>query len=450
MPRIVLGDARTVARTLAAQLQSRRWRIVPVLSVVCVVALTAHPLSPGRLWWAQQRLGPALGEPDDAGDMDRATLSTIERWSPESEDEIGPPYGSSKRWSGGSILDTIGRWWGSLFKWHGMPRSYKDEVVVDDAASDQSSRGDGLGGDRVPDREFIEDTVKGVKLVYTPLLSDTRSVALLFHGCQQDALDWFELPAHRLIVRELRARGIAAIAFTSRNQISRCWSTRFPSDQNIDTQRVALALRYWRLEHNVTEDFRFYGIGFSSGATMLSVLATEHTMPFIVSQALYMSPGNMRAFRRASEDYPSTLFVRQMEDVSFATHRAVEEAHKVLLDRGTQFVGELPLSRPQLMPASLRDRDPRFTLAQSHEMYRLLSGTRRGFTQTLRQLHEETDLSRLSDVPSRRHSLQCFARELDGKHELSSKHADKVISWLIQHGASKESDDSRHDGPRAD
>lgn len=246
-----------------------------------------------------------------------------------------------------------------------------------------------------------------------------RGVALLFHGCSQSAQDWFSLPEHKLVSSELLRQRFALLAFTSHNRVTGCWSTRFPGRENEDVIRVKVAVRQWMTEQQISSAVPIIALGVSSGATMLSVLA--HELP-IVSQALYISPGNQRALRNATDEYPSTLFVHLASDQYYAPPNAIAAARRTLVRRNVALVGELSLPNVPFTATTFHDHEPVLTKELSQRLY---ENAQRNENKVAQVLRGET----LGKTSLRRGALQ-IARVLRGGHELSALHADKVAKWL--------------------
>ncbi|PXF48357.1 hypothetical protein BWQ96_01817 [Gracilariopsis chorda] len=246
-----------------------------------------------------------------------------------------------------------------------------------------------------------------------------RGVALLFHGCSQNAEDWFSLPEHKLVSSELLRQRFALLALTSQNRVTGCWSTRFPSRENEDVMRVKVAVRQWMTEHQIASAVPITALGVSSGATMLSVLA--HELP-IASQALYISPGNQRALRNASDKYPSTLFVHLATDQYYAPPSSIAAARRTLVRRNVALVGELSLPNVPFTATTFHDHEPQLTKEVSQRLYEAAQRNENKIAKVLRG-------EALTKAAIRRGALQ-IARVLRGGHELSALHADKVAKWL--------------------
>jgi hypothetical protein len=338
-------------------------------------------------------------------------------------------------------------------------RTSDEDTFADAPAGNTSLDEDGGQLASSPQRAYVLDRVDGFDVAYSRAGVDSMAgLAVLFHGCGQGARDWYELPEHRQIVRQLRKARIATVAFSAGNAVSRCWSTRFPAEKNDDAVRVARAVRLFVSNHSISPELPRYGIGISSGGTLLSILSTAALMAPLASQALYISPGSMRAFRRATADYPNTLFVHLQTDNDFASHRAISAGRRVLLGRGVRVVGEMSQRSVALHPLTLHAREPRISQDKSRRVFEILTACRARaggpteaagaegeangdvggatcrFDDAIRQHARDDSLRDILDDPTARRSLDQVVRVLSGQHEVSGSGGDKVVAWLRANG----------------
>lgn len=304
-------------------------------------------------------------------------------------------------------------------------------------------------------KPYLEQRMSnGLEVVYSREATEHPSgVAFLFHGCGQRASDWFQLPEHRRVVEDLRVAGIATVAFSSSsNSATRCWSTRFPAGKNSDAVAVALAAHEFLLSKSLPETLPRYGVGISSGATILSILSGSASMPRIASQVLFISPGSMRAFRDAGPTYPNTLFVHSKSDENFASASAISAARRALLENQVHVVGEMAQRRVPLRPLTFHARDPVLSTASSRRIYGIFTTCRvtpaapahgdNGGDENNALCHFEEAVARnardsvleplLANTLAAR-SLRQVMRVVSGGHELSSSSSDKVVAWLRAH-----------------
>lgn len=276
--------------------------------------------------------------------------------------------------------------------------------------------------------------IKGVHVAYHNPFTDKslRGVALLFHGCLQDAKDWFQLPEHRNIAAHLLHNRLALLAITSENRVTACWSTRFPAHQNSDAERVNIVTHQWLTDHHISPQTPLIGVAISSGATMLSVLAASQFLPALASQVLYISPGNMRAFHNATSNYPNTLFVHVMADHYYASPSAIESARSILLKRGVKVVGELPLGQIHLLPLTFHHHEPRITRNMSRRLF-AAAKKYNGDVEKAAMLSADEVVRNLWINKELGRGVQQIARVVRGAHEVSARHADLVAEWAVMH-----------------
>lgn len=364
-------------------------------------------------------------------------------------------------WAGSSQTDgfvshamhTISKWVNS-WRNHSPKAGLEDDGNAGDSRLANVSSVSARGVDRERKR-YVEDTVEGMDIAYSKQVPNEaiEGLALLFHGCGQHAKDWYELPEHREIELQLRKHHLITLAFSAKNVVSGCWSTRFPPHKNTDVGRVSHALKSWLLSQKLPNNMTTHGVGISSGGTFLSIFSSLSNEPLVRSQVLYISPGSMRAFRRASDQYPNTLFVHLRNDEQFASRRAINGARHTLLGRNVPLVGELQLPTIRLHEWTLNSREPRFSMKQSRILYRAVNtcnkkiaveaGTRLcGYQDVAWEGSEQTGLfaALVRGAVSRR-ALEQVLRVTSGQHEVHAENADKVAHWLKKHKRAKPRND---------
>lgn len=287
-----------------------------------------------------------------------------------------------------------------------------------------------------PPQTFQTDWIAGIPVAHHNPFSSYQlaGVALLLHACRQSASDWFTLPEHRRITAELLRHQIAVLAISSSNTVTHCWSTHYPAAQNYDAVRVRLAVRQWIISQGISHTAPFYAIGVSSGAAFLSVIAAAQFIPSLVAQAFYLSAGNLRALKNATDVFPNTLFVRLQHDRYYAPSSVVFTARSTLLARRVPLVAELPMPFEQWNPRSLHDHEPLIPLEASVAIFNCLSECNHEIECAVAVA--ATKNSSVSDVwnqPHLQRALGQLGRVLSGGHELSAAHADQVVDWLVQH-----------------
>ncbi|PXF48332.1 hypothetical protein BWQ96_01792 [Gracilariopsis chorda] len=306
------------------------------------------------------------------------------------------------------FLDRITTWLRSVFPSHSSKEGNSQDKSVH------------LSSDPL-EASFHSTRIGNLDIAYSNPYSTRKlqGVALLIHGCSQQAEDWFILPEHKLISSELLRQRFALLALTSQNRVTGCWSTRFPGRENEDVVQAKATVRQWWTKHRIPSSLPLIAVGISSGANMLSVLA--HEIP-IVSQALYISPGNQRALRSATENYPCTLFVHLATDRFYAPPKAIAAARRTLVRRNVALVGELPLPLVPFTSTTFHEHEPRFTKEISRRIY---EAARKNGNKIMDVLREDE----LSQSAMHRSALQ-IARVIRGSNEISGLHADIVARWL--------------------
>ena len=145
---------------------------------------------------------------------------------------------------------------------------------------------------------------KEVYLMLPPENTNINGIALLFHGCNRNGIDWMNLPEDRQIVNHLTSekRGLVAIALNSdERKHSRCWSNDQSASSNIDISNVkkivsTLVIELFGLETKM-EDVSIYAIGASSGGWFIQILMQALPLNGMVS---IISPGWIQMLEQKS------------------------------------------------------------------------------------------------------------------------------------------------------
>lgn len=423
------------------------------VAMICVVGL---PQSPARV--ALRERNEAISyELRDPPSEEIITIDASNRKADANEERM--PHLQNGRLNGeaislhassktkdGMLSKALGSLSGWVHSWFAN-RKKKAKRAEDNTQDTSRAANAGNTSSAATDREeksYVEDNIDGMEIAYSKSVpkKSIDGVVFLFHGCGQSAKDWYELPEHLAIERQLRKKRLATLALSAKNGASGCWSTRFPAHKNEDAARVSRVVKAWLQSKSLPWNITSHGVGISSGGTFLSILSTLPVLSTIRSQVLYVSPGSMRAFHRATNEYPNTLFVHLGNDKHFASRKAVNNARHVLLSRGVPLVGELQLPIVGLREWTLNARDPRFTMRQSKAFHRAVNECNRAKSQggdsklcsyeDVRQMGSEKGEFQPASAGSLRsqRALAQILRVTTGQHEVQSQNADKIVSWL--------------------
>lgn len=423
------------------------------LLVVSTFCFAGHPASPLRVSQRSSHLANHVDIRLAVGDIvtqESGSLPLAENSPPQGSD-LGPLKRSTSI-IGGYLSAPVeflqnaikSGWYWATSRSKSQTYAQPDEVSGATENSDSATKTAGMAQESLK-HSLVVESYDGQELVSSAMgIGEVAGVALLFHGCGENARDWYELPEHRRIVKQLHDAQIHTVAFSAARVASNCWSTRFPPEKNEDVRHVRRAFQSFMRNQSRLSDLPRYGVGVSSGGSFLSILSGYAAMPNFASQVLYLSNGNMRAFRKALPEYPNTLFVHLRASDSFPSRQALKDAKRALLHRGVRLVGEMSQRPTPLRPLTLHARDPRLSQSSSEHVFKMLLKCRlhfRGnqdgteekcrYTDILRQNKQDQLLQRLlsSDVASR--SLTQMIRVISGGHEISSSSSDKVIKWLV-------------------
>lgn len=107
-------------------------------------------------------------------------------------------------------------------------------------------------------QHITEPTFSQLLVYATPSVAP-EGILILLHGCNHGGLDWENLPVEKTIVSAVLSHGLVAVAPTSVDRDSRCWS-----EDDID--RVKAAITFIR-SHLSLPNARVFLLGASSGGS---------------------------------------------------------------------------------------------------------------------------------------------------------------------------------------
>jgi hypothetical protein len=149
-----------------------------------------------------------------------------------------------------------------------------------------------------------------------------RGAALLFHGCTHEGRDFFRLLEERAIVEALLRRGFAAVAFTSANRRTGCWS-------GLDLPRVRASVERLALDRALP----LFAFGASSGGSFVTTLPQAVAVDGVVCQ--------ISAGARSVGDSLAVpiVFIYMAGDRRLATQAVIDRIRDRLKERGVPSEG---------------------------------------------------------------------------------------------------------------
>jgi hypothetical protein len=173
-----------------------------------------------------------------------------------------------------------------------------------------------------------------------------RGVVLLFHGCNHIGPDFFRLVEERAIVAALTNRSFAAVAFTSSDFFSRCWS-------GADLEPVKKSFTKLDFDRRLP----LFAFGASSGGSFVTILPRAVPVGGVIVE---ISPGDPSA----SDLAVPAAFVYMPRDVSWASTAAVERMRADLTRRSIPSIA-FQVRPFNFTPRIFADRLPEFFSGQS-------------------------------------------------------------------------------------
>lgn len=172
------------------------------------------------------------------------------------------------------------------------------------------------------------------------------TVAVVFHGCNNDAATWRDGPIERELLAAIMRARFRVVAISSNfaeaasagdeNASHRCWDTSTLPERNADVRRVMSVIAAMR---KLYPGLRFIGVGASSGGAFVSLLAA-HRPDLFDAIAVYISPlhpafistidGTIRGDSAAPARLPAVLAVH-MGERDQATAMVLREQRQQLL-----------------------------------------------------------------------------------------------------------------------
>jgi hypothetical protein len=279
-----------------------------------------------------------------------------------------------------------------------------------------------------------------------------EGVVLLFHGCNHDGIDWFQLPEDRKIVRYLLEQNLATIAISSENRQHRCWDSTFPANQNADAMRIKSVLPKVLQEHiggaAHNDNLPLYAIGASSGGVFSSILC--QIFPFL-GISVIVAPGHTDAWEwmasnnsNKGQSTTAVAFVYMPKDTRFAGAIQVMQAQEQIKQRHPtkMFICEpkpveaswihedipsIPLEKAQSIMAKLSKPPLSVIDTQTHKLTKDPRGIWKSIVKTTLDGLEEVEVS----------SVQELLNVAWASHEMTSEHLPKVVQfWKESHTTS--------------
>lgn len=292
-------------------------------------------------------------------------------------------------------------------------------------------------------RDFERHELKDNHYVLFKAPSNAHGVLVLFHGCNHNPEDWFQLPSETTLISKAFERGFVCVAIPSFDrQGSRCWSPE------ADTKRVNEA--YTHVIHPRWKNLPIVGAGASSGGTFLTFLANSQTIP-LRAAAVYISPG-LPPFVPVLKTHAPSIFIHMSGDEDMASQQRVDEYRSRL--RAVGVSSEELLCGPHVFAAQFlrtaTSNQPHHHwpmpfcvsiihyLQHEHMLTRagvLLRDPRAAEPEWQRALKKAGEESGTTVGPLEVEALRELLNVAWGVHEMTGEHADDVVTFLVRHAS---------------
>jgi hypothetical protein len=257
-----------------------------------------------------------------------------------------------------------------------------------------------------------------------------KGVVLLFHGCNHDGQDFFRILEERAIVAGLMQRDFAAVAFTSKNRASRCWSSADIPLVKSSFERLGFDPR-----------LPVFAFGASSGGGFVTMLPPTIPVDGVIPE---IAPGSRDAGDRLSVP---AVFIYMSGDHHFASKEAITATREKLKARNIP--NEAFEVRPfKLPPFIFREKLPEwFDDKQSQKLFDfLLKGK---FVDESGQLQRDPRRTQIVDDSMKLLLEEGIVKETDktlvkdnlvelfnaawAVHELTRENVKEAIDFLMLH-----------------
>lgn len=274
-----------------------------------------------------------------------------------------------------------------------------------------------------------------------------KGLFLMLHGCQRGAVGFFRLPEEGAMSAAALLRGYAVAAPDSPPHSGECW------DVDKDAKQFVAALSEARAQLGLANS-PLYGMGISSGGTMLASLVSNFGVKFN-GVSFNVAPHSPDLFQKATPSWPRTSFVFEKYD-DWAKPQAVKQAAAFLTGVGTPVqifengphpIDDLPgtwnspglssvlnVDRSALMEATQVIRKARLTVPKLGT-----DGSNRDF---LAPNEADAALKAILQAPGFKSLLQGEYKSLreelhvmDASHGPTAEHLEEVLDFLLQQGA---------------
>ncbi|CAM9794136.1 unnamed protein product [Ascophyllum nodosum] len=99
-----------------------------------------------------------------------------------------------------------------------------------------------------------------------------KGLYVMFHGCNHNHMDWFNLPEERTIVDYLVRMGYAVIAPDSKDSLTKCWNINMEGG---DVAPVKAMLWKWYRDWSIPPQTPLFLLGASSGGVMATFMGSK-------------------------------------------------------------------------------------------------------------------------------------------------------------------------------
>ncbi|XP_002986311.2 uncharacterized protein LOC9648880 [Selaginella moellendorffii] len=310
-------------------------------------------------------------------------------------------------------------------------------VVIFTSSSSSHSRQDHWASS-APTHELLE----GVELVWQIPSSPPRAILFIAHpGCgspgdffppHRDCARCKGLPEHSAITQRAIAARYAVVAIKSAKDYWQTW----PLEASQDAFNVERIVDSWKNRHGMA-NLPLVALGCASGGSFVSALALRIEFAALV---IMISHGVTRAFQRATNRYPPTLFVHMPKDS--LTAAKIEREIRALQSKGipTEEIACLDFPVTSEIFRGLLSSHGASKLFAALVIHGVINGE--GFvtsamqTSEIRELLQRADIFGEADEDEREmvvESVNCLIRVAEARHAVTARKCSEIFDWLEQY-----------------
>lgn len=176
---------------------------------------------------------------------------------------------------------------------------------------------------------------RNVEFVWQNPIKNVVGVVFLAHGCSHSATDWWPkspsctncigLPVEQSIVKSILNQNFVAVASSSVDRSSKCWSHE-------DIDYVSQVIKFIYKANNISVHVPLYALGVSSGGYFVSLFSSEAPRNGLKVSAICVQISPINMFK----NHPPTIFIHMERDSRLSNH--IQKLLKVMNQQRIHYI----------------------------------------------------------------------------------------------------------------